>query len=226
MLVKYHITTFVAAHTSIPVPNIHAVVTDTSDPTSPVTCIVQDKVRGISLYDALPSLAGDVRDTITGHLSKILDELSTLDNARIQINPYDGSFTGGIFRVMKGPCVAKNTADFFKFFLDKGRRGFTPDEEQQWLSAFDMNWPHIFAHGDLIPENVFVDPQTGAVTGIIDWELAGWVPYFWNDYILRRAWWEVKEWYMMVDQLLPGGSPAASATTAFWAIWSRAEIFS
>ena len=30
-----------------------------------------------------------------------------------------------------------------------------------------------FIHADLSQENILVDPSTGAITGIIDWEMAG-----------------------------------------------------
>ncbi|KAJ7444947.1 hypothetical protein FB451DRAFT_1413056 [Mycena latifolia] len=215
MLVKFghrvhpregHVAAFVASQTSVPVPKVHAVVTDTSDSDSksPVTYIGKTKLQA-SLYDALPD---------------ILNQLAALDTARTQLGPYEGAFTGGCFGAMKAPCPAKTTAEFVN--LDKGRIGFTPEEETEWLSAFDMARPHIFAHGDLVPENIFVDPETGAVTGIIDWELAGWVPYFWNDF-MRRAWWEVKEWHAMMDKLLPQGWRKEAST--FELIWCRAELF-
>ena len=33
-----------------------------------------------------------------------------------------------------------------------------------------------FAHGDLSDDNILIDPSTGAVTGVIDWEMAGFRP--------------------------------------------------
>jgi aminoglycoside phosphotransferase (APT) family kinase protein len=33
-----------------------------------------------------------------------------------------------------------------------------------------------FAHGDLSDYNILIDPDTGAITGIIDWEMAGFRP--------------------------------------------------
>ncbi|KAJ3567085.1 hypothetical protein NP233_g6601 [Leucocoprinus birnbaumii] len=33
-----------------------------------------------------------------------------------------------------------------------------------------------FSHGDLHDENILIDPQSGAITGIIDWEAAGFRP--------------------------------------------------
>lgn len=37
----------------------------------------------------------------------------------------------------------------------------------------------IFAHADISWENILVDPATGTVTGILDWEMAGFWPEWW-----------------------------------------------
>ncbi|KAG8756786.1 hypothetical protein FRC14_002656 [Serendipita sp. 396] len=34
----------------------------------------------------------------------------------------------------------------------------------------------VLAHLHLVPENILVDPESGALTGIVDWEFAGFVP--------------------------------------------------
>jgi hypothetical protein len=43
------------------------------------------------------------------------------------------------------------------------------------VSKGDLTAFH-FAHGDLSVANILLDPKTGAVTGIIDWEMAGFRP--------------------------------------------------
>lgn len=37
-----------------------------------------------------------------------------------------------------------------------------------------------FSHADLSPRNILVDPKTGRITGIIDWEFGGWYPEYWE----------------------------------------------
>ena len=37
----------------------------------------------------------------------------------------------------------------------------------------------VFTHGDVAPRNIMVD-QDACITGIIDWELAGWYPDYWE----------------------------------------------
>ncbi len=37
----------------------------------------------------------------------------------------------------------------------------------------------VSTHGDIAPRNILVD-ESGRITGIIDWELAGWYPEYWE----------------------------------------------
>ena len=37
----------------------------------------------------------------------------------------------------------------------------------------------LFTHGDVAPRNIMVD-ENGNITGILDWELAGWYPEYWE----------------------------------------------
>ncbi|TQV95897.1 hypothetical protein V2A60_001064 [Cordyceps javanica] len=52
-----------------------------------------------------------------------------------------------------------------------------------------------FAHGDLSWANIFVDEATGDVTGITDWETAGFWPEWWEYYMAllgprgEQSWW-------------------------------------
>lgn len=62
---------------------------------------------------------------------------------------------------------------------------------QRYLHYFGRRYEHelpgmlprssksVFTHGDIAPQNIMVD-QNGQITGIIDWELAGWYPEYWE----------------------------------------------
>ncbi|MCJ1479825.1 hypothetical protein MMC13_008511 [Lambiella insularis] len=54
---------------------------------------------------------------------------------------------------------------------------------QQYADALPTMLPRshasVFTHGDVAPRNIMVD-QSGHITGIIDWELAGWYPDYWE----------------------------------------------
>lgn len=73
-------TQFISENTSIPVPKIFAVVTEESDNGSRrCTYIVEEKIHGIRLLDALPTLDSQSSSDIARQLSDMLAQLSSLD---------------------------------------------------------------------------------------------------------------------------------------------------
>jgi hypothetical protein len=44
----------------------------------------------------------------------------------------------------------------------------------------------VFAHGDLSPRNVMFDPDSKTIAAIIDWEMAGWFPDYWEWVSIMR----------------------------------------
>lgn len=67
-------------------------------------------------------------------------------------------------------------------------------------NIFDDKKPHVFSHGDLVPENILV--HDGHISGIIDWEYAGWYPYFWNPYIALRRPLVDSRWTRMIRNIM------------------------
>ena len=47
------------------------------------------------------------------------------------------------------------------------------------LSMLPQSKVSLFTHGDVAPRNIMVDKDY-RITGIIDWELAGWYPEYWE----------------------------------------------
>ncbi|KAH8179737.1 sulfate permease family protein [Sarocladium implicatum] len=43
----------------------------------------------------------------------------------------------------------------------------------------------VFTHGDLAPRNIMVD-SAGRINGILDWELAGWYPDYWEQASMQK----------------------------------------
>jgi aminoglycoside phosphotransferase (APT) family kinase protein len=39
----------------------------------------------------------------------------------------------------------------------------------------------VLTHGDLTPQNILIDRETDKIVSIIDWELAGWYPDYWEN---------------------------------------------
>ena len=45
------------------------------------------------------------------------------------------------------------------------------------LDAIELDAPWCLTHGDLIPSNIMVDPDTGRLTGLVDWAEGEWLPF-------------------------------------------------
>ncbi|OAG38277.1 hypothetical protein AYO21_07503 [Fonsecaea monophora] len=52
-------------------------------------------------------------------------------------------------------------------------------EIREMIVGQDKSWPPpVFTHGDLNPFNIML--RGDRVVGLIDWECAGWYPYYWE----------------------------------------------
>jgi len=74
--------------------------------------------------------------------------------------------------------------------------------------------PFHFAHGDLSEGNILIDPDTGAITGIIDWEMAGFRPA-WLSAVAAGWFNDDSERFLMTDaQSARGGYSKETPTDA------------
>lgn len=60
----------------------------------------------------------------------------------------------------------------------------------------------MFTHADLCGDHVFVEPSTGKVTEIIDWEMAGWWPAYWEYTKSLFGNRDVQWWKALVEKVL------------------------
>ncbi|KAH0580985.1 hypothetical protein H2248_012136 [Termitomyces sp. 'cryptogamus'] len=193
-------TMLVAAHTSVPVAEIHAIL---HDEVESVTYIVQSKLPGCSLSLLLPTLQPDQQATIELELKEILRELSLLDTyGQMGMVGKPSQFLGFHPFEVHGPWEATNLLEFLTWPINKANSAFGCTViEPIDFGNFDLQKPPIFSHGDLVPENILI--HDGHVSGIIDWEHAGWYPYFWNAYIAQRNWHRYpKIWLDMVPNIM------------------------
>ncbi|KAJ3476769.1 hypothetical protein NLI96_g10933 [Meripilus lineatus] len=104
-----------------------------------------------------------------------------------------------------------NEAAFQQQFRTMAQWKFTSDDEDHRTCAavteeFFSLPTHaiVFTHGDLIQHNIMVDPKSGHITGIIDWESAAWMPDYWEFSIvgIRRG----SDSDMLMNGRLSGGA--------------------
>ncbi|EEH04116.1 conserved hypothetical protein [Histoplasma capsulatum G186AR] len=68
----------------------------------------------------------------------------------------------------------KTEADFNNYLTDP----FCEEIRQRAARSHDICHEIVFTHGDLNPRNILA--ENGKITGIVDWENAGWFPEYWE----------------------------------------------
>ena len=76
-----------------------------------------------------------------------------------------------------------------------------------------------FTHGDLMPHNIMI--HNGHISGIIDWECAGWLPEYWEYVSMLRSP-SMDFWWPKLVLTLPGYQYARELVY-FRALWLLAE---
>ena len=165
---------FVKQSTSIPLPEIYGFHYNEDD-----ECFIfMEYIEGCTLESTWPSLGLDDRDIIESQLAGYVAQLRALPCP----NPVTlGSLATGLCRDarrMERQCPSITSERQFNEFL--GKFTFRRDSElaQMLLSFLKDNHRIVLTHGDLQPRNILVRGNT--VTGIIDWELGGWYPEYWE----------------------------------------------
>ncbi|EFQ97358.1 hypothetical protein MGYG_00397 [Nannizzia gypsea CBS 118893] len=88
-------------------------------------------------------------------------------------------------------------ARIFERYLHFGGRRY----EHELPDMLPRSNRSVFTHADIAPRNIMIDEQNN-ITGILDWEYAGWYPDYWEyAQILRPAFWG--DWSEWMDLTAP-----------------------
>jgi len=180
-------TSFVSRNTNIPVPKILGTYTANSK-----NFIFMSRVQGKPLSESVHSLSAQEFDTIAVELTLCLDQLRALRIQTFEQSSYIGSIGHGeckdaIFRAgsdKRGPFSTE--LEMHSNICDRWL------DLRSWGNNKTDNYIHIlrrmyfenssheirFTHGDLSPCNIMI--HQGHVSGILDWQEAGWYPEYWE----------------------------------------------
>lgn len=78
-------------------------------------------------------------------------------------------------------------------------RGCSPETLKELKEGLPKCGPYTFTHGDLNAQNIIIN--NGHVAAIIDWELAGFYPVWWEKYSLRNI--KNIDWYIRLSGAMP-----------------------
>ncbi|WPH03070.1 Hypothetical protein R9X50_00594400 [Acrodontium crateriforme] len=207
---------YVGKHSTVPVPEFYGTLTEESTGRN---FIVMELVPGESLAKVWPSLTSSERCNVVGQIQQALSDLRG-----IPPDGYIGSLdrqacADGVFwspdnlhdPSLSGPFETEDE-------MNQGilRRLESTESESyvaflRTLFSATLHGHQIyFTHGDLQPKNILVErtsTATGGMTSlkikIIDWEVSGWYPEYWefcNATISGRF---SPDWLETVQSIMP-----------------------
>lgn len=188
---------FVAANTTLPVPKLFGTYIHDGN-----TYIVMSRLPGKPPMKLLAGMSLAEINVITSDLKPMMDQLRALRVTEFSKESYIGSLgfqpcrdlmfrsgseSKGPFRTeeeMYENIVQRWTNSLFEPMLENSI------EYTRRLYRENSGNEILFTHGDLDPRNILV--ENGHVSGIIDWEQAGWYPEYW-EYV-KTMWGAVSTW--------------------------------
>ncbi|KAF5552947.1 kinase-like domain-containing protein [Fusarium phyllophilum] len=169
---------FVANNTSMPVPKVCSFKHKSG------VYILMERIQGRDLSQNWTQRSEDSKARILAQLKTFITEIRS-------IPPPDGV---GVANVDWGPIFDQRLPDksfwgpfaTIQEFHRVLRRGLElGDDEEAFPGLRELVGFHngpwegpVFTHGDLSSLNIMADGDT--VTGIVDWESAGWMPPYWE----------------------------------------------
>nr|POE71932.1 hypothetical protein CFP56_11808 [Quercus suber] len=180
------------ASTSVPVPKVYGFMEDQESNRS---FIVMDYFEGMTLQKILPSLTSEEKQDVFSQIKQALDHLRALSPpdflGSIGRKPFaDGIFTTDpIDPVTSGPF--ENQSQMNEGILRRLSENCGPEHVKLLRKVIESTLKGhrtVFTHADLQPKNILVrrtgisNSEKGSTFDIriIDWEMSGWYPEYWE----------------------------------------------
>ncbi|KAF7136888.1 hypothetical protein CNMCM5793_006503 [Aspergillus hiratsukae] len=200
---------FVQEETSIPVPIIVESWEEDEH-----TLILMKRIAGEPLSKAWPNLSMNERENIARQTAKYLLQLRNLQSDTMQALGGRPIYSNFLFldkesELPHGPLACD---DELWAEMERGLEKTVPEAARRRLrNRMPPAAPYTFTHGDLTNVNIMV--ENGSLTGIIDWEMAGYYPVWW-EYVGTSVpdSEEDREWKTLLRKYMPD----FSAAREFW----------
>lgn len=201
---------YVRMHTCVPVPRVHCAFTHREN-----TYIVMQKLPGEKLSYGWRARSSESQQRILDQLKTMVDELRSLKSPHgtAVANVDGGSLTDPRLPGLDLVYPVKTSWRFgpFEDIKDFHRWLRRPAEEVQPGHHAEINelitmhetteWGlPVFTHGDLSSLNVLVEGDK--VTGIVDWEIAGWYPSYWEYTTAKQVNFRNEFWEEYIEKFI------------------------
>lgn len=178
---------FVAKHTSIPVPRVHHAFTHKGR-----AYVVMERIRGETIAKRWRLLSDTSKMSIYSQLKEMIEELRSIPSPHHGVSNLDGgpihddrlphtSSWGPFGTLTEFHLALRNdiTSQSLQAPNDNPPSPTVISDVQKLIAFHDsVLHPPVLTHGDLSSFNILVRDDN--VVGIIDWETAGWLPYYWE----------------------------------------------
>lgn len=166
---------------SVPVPRILKTVIPESDEDSGYGVIFMQYIDGTTLEESWATCSGEDRERILSQLRGHMDQLRGVEG------PFIGSVDGSVcndqlFANREHTYGPYEDEAAFRAGIALSLRACEANAFTEvviaMINAMSKSERAVLTHGDLVPRNILV--KDGNVVAIVDWEMAGFYPGYWE----------------------------------------------
>jgi len=204
---------YLSAHSTVPITKLYAVLKDPDR-----IYIVMEFIEGQTLEKALPSLNATAREDVLIQLQAVLSQLRSIPSPGYLGSVNRQPFNDGIFRADTtnparcGPFTSQQ--DMNEAMLQTLAEECVPAYVRllrQIVESTMQNHRTVFTHADLQAKNVMLrkadikrdDGTQMFDVVLIDWEMSGWYPEYWEFCSATCMDGLKPKWLDMVREIMP-----------------------
>lgn len=169
---------FIARNTSIPVPKVYCAFRRKG-----WTYIVMERVKGESIAHGWTARPAESKAKILQQLKEMVESMRRVTPSSAAVANIDG---GRLWDCrLPGKTLYFGPFDDIKAFHQHLRGHLSavskdlPSAVNELIQLHTQDWSRpVLTHGDLSSLNIMAEGDR--ITGIVDWETAGWYPYYWE----------------------------------------------
>lgn len=172
---------FVEANTTIPVPKVISYDWDR---------ITMEYIKGQTLQQAWPTLTPSQRSDVLAQLSDYIAQMRSLRGTYLGRLDSEGVVVPSTITRSGGPF--QTMSEFHDWLTNPLKRSHGKSVYWHQITIqLGADYPIVFTHGDIAARNIMI--WDGRIIAILDWELAGWYPEYW-DYVYAMQGLDKLDW--------------------------------
>ncbi|KAG6002939.1 hypothetical protein E4U21_002504 [Claviceps maximensis] len=193
---EYAAVQLVRRHTLVPVPIALDFVSDSKE-----SCLLTTRIPGIPLGACINTLSHSEEAALVYDLQQALYQLRTIPRETASGYAITNVLGNACYdgRIITSTIYDPEQGDFAGPFVDEAefhdhlRISDPPDVSQHNAHRI------VFTHGDLNMRNILM--HNGRLSGIVDWEFAGWYPEYWEYTKAHFVSSVTQRWLRIVDKV-------------------------